>query len=231
MVVTPQSTNSSLLSLTVLIILLLSLLAVRCTRPKAPPSGNTCPMTMTTSDPTAEDYDCITAAFEASLSSPCVLLDDISLPADGGARITAGIRAGTTSAVSDGSFDSTIQVGTSSFTMAATQEPDEERLYSSNYVTDMAADQSAHRSELAGVIGALATVTAIVKKNDITSGSITIALDGESALWEAKGDWPLQFDQPDFDCFQEIRNRVAALPITVNWRWVKGHQKERKFAA
>ena len=81
-----------------------------------------------TYDPMAEDYDCITAAFEASLSSPRVLLDLISLPTDGCAQIADGIRAGTAGSVSDGSYDKDIQVGTSSFTMAATQEKDEERL-------------------------------------------------------------------------------------------------------
>ena len=67
-----------------------------------------------TYDPMAEDYDCITAAFEASLSSPRVLLDLISLPTDGCAQIADGIRAGTAGSVSDGSYDKDIQVGTSS---------------------------------------------------------------------------------------------------------------------
>ena len=108
-----------------------------------------------TYDPTADDYFCITAAFEASLSSPIVLFDVFSLPADGCAHIADGIRAGTAGAVSDGSFELDIQVGTSSFTMAATQENDEERLDGSNYVTGIAEDQSPYRSELAGVIGIL----------------------------------------------------------------------------
>ena len=58
----------------------------------------------------------------------------------------------------------------------------------------MADDQSTHRSELTGVIGILAMVAVLVKHYNITSGSITIALDGESVLGEAKGDWPLQID-------------------------------------
>ena len=68
------------------------------------------------------------------------------------------------------------------------------------------------------------TAAIIVKHNNITTGSITIALDGESALWQSKGDLPLRIDQPDFDYLQEIRYRVAALPIEVKWQWVKGHQ-------
>jgi len=52
-------------------------------------------------------------------------------------------------------------------------------------------------------------------------------LDGESALDEACGDWPLAIDQASYDLLQEIRNRVWALPIDVKCRWVEGHQKEK----
>ena len=53
----------------------------------------------------------------------------------------------------------------------------------------------------------LATVAILVKQFSIASGAFTIALDGESALEEASGNWPLQIDQPCFDYLQEIRNR------------------------
>ena len=99
----------------------------------------------------------------------------------------------------------------------------------SNYVNGIAEDQSPYRSELAGVIGILVTVDIIVKQNNITTGSITIALDGESALLQAKGDWPLRIDQPNFDYLQEICYRVAALPIEVKWQWVKGHQLDTGY--
>ena len=65
---------------------------------------------------------------------------------------------GTAGAVSDGSYDPEGHHGSSSFTMASTQDADEERLDGSNYVTGPADDQSAYRSELAGTIGVLATV-------------------------------------------------------------------------
>ena len=70
--------------------------------------------------------------------------------------------------------------------MAVTQDADEERLDGSNYVTGSADDESAYRSELVGTIGVLATVAILVKQFHITSGAITIALDGESALDEAQ---------------------------------------------
>ena len=147
-------------------------------------------------DPTFEDFASIVDAFGASLASPHVLLDDVTLPADGGERISAAIAGGTGGAVSDGSYDPEGQHGSSSFTMAATQDTDEERLDRSNYLTGSADDQSAYCSELADTIGVLATVAILVKQFHTTSGAITIALDGESALGEASGNWPLQIELP-----------------------------------
>ena len=70
----------------------------------------------------------------------------------------------------------------------------------------------------------------MIQHFSITSGAITIALDGESALMEAGGDWPLQIDRPSFDYLQAIRNHIAALPITIHWKWVRGHQREQGIA-
>ena len=112
-----------------------------------------------TFDPTFEDVACIVDALEASLASPRVILDDITLPSDGGERIAAAIVGGATCVVSDGSFDPEGRHGSSSFTMAAaTQDADEKRLDGSNDVTGSAENQSAYRSELAGTIGVLATL-------------------------------------------------------------------------
>jgi len=73
-----------------------------------------------TYDPTFEIFACIVDAFEASLASPRVLLDDVTLPSDGGERKAAVIVGGTEGVVSDGSFDPEGRHGSSSFTMAAT---------------------------------------------------------------------------------------------------------------
>ena len=45
---------------------------------------------------------------------------------------------------------------------------------------------------------------------------------------QARKKTPLHIAQQSFDYFQEIRNRLQALPtaITVRWRWVEGHQRE-----
>ena len=71
-------------------------------------------------------------------------------------------------------------------------------------MTGAAEDQSAYRSELAGVIGALTILDVLVRHNDITEGAVTIALDGDSALIQSGGDWSLSVDQPSFDYLQVI---------------------------
>jgi hypothetical protein len=99
-----------------------------------------------------------------------------------------------------------------------------------NWVPGTPTDQSAYRSELAGIAGILSVVAIIIQHYDITNGSITIALDGYSALDQSAAETPLRIDQPDFDILQDIRARLHTLPIEVIWKWVEGHQdKKGKF--
>ena len=74
-------------------------------------------------------------------------------------------------------------------------------------------DQSAYRSELAGVIAALAILDVLVRHHDISYGAVTIALDDDSALIQSGGDWPLRVDQPFFDYFQVIRAWIKLWPL------------------
>ena len=53
-----------------------------------------------------------------------------------------------------------------------------------------------------------------------------ICLDGKQALLEAAGDWPLSPKRADYDMLFDIREKIRHLPITVNWRWIKGHQDD-----
>jgi hypothetical protein len=40
----------------------------------------------------------------------------------------------------------------------------------------------------------------------------------------------LSIDQPCFDVLQDIRGRLKELPITVDFRWVEGHQDDKGMA-
>ena len=64
----------------------------------------------------------------------------------------------------------------------------------SNWVTGPEESQSAYRSELASVIAGLTILDILVRHHNITEGAVTIVLDGETAMKESGGDWPLSID-------------------------------------
>ena len=143
---------------------------------------------------------------------------------DNGRSIAAAIIRGDARAVSDGSFKN--EMGTSASILFHTRSTDPYRIISVNSVPGNRNEQSAYRSELAGVSGSLSTIAAVCVVHDINTGSISIGLDGEQALIAASEDWPLNPERPDYDLLIDIRAKVRRLPITVTWKWIKGHQDD-----
>jgi hypothetical protein len=64
--------------------------------------------------------------------------------------------------------------------------------------------------------------------HQLSSGHVTIGLDGEQALKTVEGLWPLNAEQPDFDLLCDIRSKIQQLPITLTWQWIEGHQDDDK---
>ena len=93
-------------------------------------------------------------------------------------------------------------------------------------MTGSGADQSIYRSELAGVISALTMLDVLIHHYKITEGAVTIALDGDSALVQSGGDWPLSVAQADFDYLQVIRAWIKLSPLKFSFYYVKGHQTD-----
>ena len=87
-------------------------------------------------------------------------------------------------------------------------------------------NQSAYRSELAGVFTALTILDVLVRHHNITKGDVTIALDGDSALIQSCGDWPLSVDHPSFDYLHVIRASIKLPPLKFNFRCVSGHHTD-----
>ena len=140
----------------------------------------------------------------------------------------AGIVAGTASIVSNGSLNPESLIGpagTSTVVLAPSTKCSA-KFYAkgNNWVTGSGEDQSAYRSELAGVIAALTILDVLVCHDDITEGDVTIALDGDSALIQSGGNWPLSVDQLSFDCLQVIRAWIKLSPLKFSFRYVNGHQ-------
>ena len=93
-------------------------------------------------------------------------------------------------------------------------------------MTGSGADQLAYRSELAGVISALTMLDVLVRHYKIRDRAVTIALDGDSALIQSGGDWPLSVAQADFDYLQVIRAWIKLSPLKFSFYYVKGHQTD-----
>ena len=74
-----------------------------------------------------------------------------------------------------------------------------------------------YRSELAGILGILVMVQSLCTLDEIQEGAIEVALDNKSAAEQSAGDWLLCPRQRDYDMLLDIRSRLQALPIQVNF--------------
>ena len=156
--------------------------------------------------------------FDKARVDQTILLDKFVLLEDMCQALSDGIRNGTASIVSDGSYNSTSPigpVGTLAVILALSTECHKRHWVKGwNWVTGPASSQSAYRSELAGVLASLTMLDIIVRHNSITEGALTIALDSLTAMQEAGGDWPLSFDQECFDYLQIIKAWIKLSPLT-----------------
>jgi hypothetical protein len=122
---------------------------------------------------------------------PDILLDSHDMAKDRGLAIVQGIKGGTARIVSNGSYKKDTPIGpagTSAFRIAPYANNKEEQCITGYHsVAGTKEDQSSYRSEAAGVSGALAVLDVLVKHYHIKSGSVTIALDGLSALQQCAG--------------------------------------------
>ena len=105
-------------------------------------------------DPTEETFSCIADAFDASIMSQRILIDDVTLLVDGCQAIAEAIIRGEGSAVSDSNYDPKISTtnGSSSFHLAATKKEVEDRLKGVNWVPGSPIDQSAYQSGIVGIL-------------------------------------------------------------------------------
>ncbi len=142
---------------------------------------------------------------------------------DNGAAIAQALIQGTAIAVSDGSFKN--QQGTSAFVIEGNSAAG--RLVGVNVIPGDAASQSPYRSELGGVAGILEALHGICEAHGVTEGRIEVGLDGEQAMKEAFGHWPLDPSRPDYDMLQHIRGMIRKSPLTFSSRWIESHQDDK----
>ena len=138
--------------------------------------------------------------------------------------IAIAIERGSAIAVADGSFKAC--KGTSAFMIGTGTA--ETQLRGTNQVPGSPAAQCSYRSELAGILGIVLCLKAICAEYNIQSGRATIACDNlEAGLQSLEYDWEVQPTADHFDILRCIRDLRAALPITLKYRHVEAHQREK----
>ena len=86
---------------------------------------------------------------------------------------------------------------------------------------------TAHRAELAGIIGGLTVLQLLHKLYPDLRGTLTIGLDGENALRRAK-EQEESANFADWDLIKVVHSLIKELPFSFQWKWIKGHQDKEK---
>jgi hypothetical protein len=149
---------------------------------------------------------------------------NIIIHSDEGKDVALAIQERSAYAVSDGSYKQ--QWNTSAFLLES-RDCKSGRVIGLNEIPGAPEDQSAYRSELAGISGIMAVVDCLCRLHYLTSGTIHCRLDGEQAMLNASSDQPLDPQQPSFDFLIDIKSKIKSSPFDWQFSWVEGHQEER----
>jgi hypothetical protein len=94
-------------------------------------------------------------------------------------------------------------------------------------VPGTAKDQSAYRSELAGIYSIMVAITKLCNFFDIQQGAIELGCDGQSALDKAFNHVALiRLEDSNHDLLQAIRYLWASSPLQWKFRHFRGHQDD-----
>jgi hypothetical protein len=152
-------------------------------------------------------------------------IQEITVTDDGEAMAQA-IRQGTAIAVSDGSYKD--GRGTAAFILETSENSTETgRIVGVNSIPGEKEDQTSYRSEIGGVSGIVETVAILCARYSITSGALEVGLDGDQAMKNIFGNWPLHPKQADYDLLKDLRKKIKESPVTWTGRWVEGHQDDQ----
>jgi hypothetical protein len=131
-------------------------------------------------------------------------------------------------AVSDGSYKD--GRGTAAFILAISNNFDERgHIVGVNSIPGEKEDQTSYCSKISGVSGIVKTVGIICKWHSITSGVVKVGLDGDQAMKNIFGKWPLHPKQADYDILKDLRKEIKKSPLTWTGLWVEGHHQDHQL--
>ena len=126
--------------------------------------------------------------------------------------------------VSDGSYHPTHEVGTSAWVITSSTDTSR-RIYGDNIVPGDSYVQCAHRSELAGLVGAVGHIHQLCQQYNIQDGHIEIACDGQEAYKIAtRYEWKHTTKIGHFDLSSCLHQMLRKSTLQWNFRHVSGHQ-------
>jgi hypothetical protein len=133
---------------------------------------------------------------------------------------------GTAIAVSDGSYKD--GRGMAAFILETSNNFDlTGRIVGVNSIPGETVNHSSYRSKIGGVSGIVETVGILCDRHSITAGAIKVGLDGEQAMENIFGTWPLHPQQADYDLLKDLRTKIHLSSVTWTGRWVEGHQDDQ----
>jgi hypothetical protein len=77
------------------------------------------------------------------------------------------------------------------------------------------------------VSGIVETVGIVCERYSITAGAVKVGLDGDQAMKNIFGTWPLHPKQADYDLLKDLRKKIKKSPLTWTGIWVEGHQDDQ----
>ena len=132
------------------------------------------------------EWSNLSEGFDYAINDKTILLNRFFPPTDMCNNLVEGIKNGTASIVSDGSFEQNSPIGpagTSAVILASSTSSHQHHwARGENWVTGPAESQSPYRSKLAGVIAGLTIINILVRHHNITKGGVTLALDRLTAI-------------------------------------------------
>jgi hypothetical protein len=148
-------------------------------------------------------------------------IQEIDITNDGSAMAQA-IKSGNAITVTDGSYKN--GRGTAAFILEISDNFEPIGcIVGVNSISGEKEDQSSYRSEIGGVSGVIETVGILCERFAIKSGAIKVGLDGDQAMQNIFGKWPLYPRQADYDLLKDLRKKIQKSPIKWTGIWVEGH--------
>ena len=140
------------------------------------------------------------------------------------AEVVDMLRNGTIKLVSDGSYQSSLSLGTAAWLIALARH---RYALGSHFTPGPGTAQCSHRSELSGILGGILHINDLCSQFQITEGHAELHCDGLSAVNIVSYLQPTADpSRPHFDIINSISSAITLSPLSWTFKHVKGHRDD-----